>query len=472
MVLVSHMRLALCSIITLISYASCRAVADQPNIICNTFVSTWLQLPGNGQTAWSGPAGPSGLPGPPGAPGLPGPPGYQTTISRSVTPSPSPIPTKAVFAVAAGQPFFFSLVGFLESPSSLVTAINTNPNVNWIQLDHVASSISGQVPVDYPAGPVTVTITTQYNIGGRDVNKRDFETQFLIVLNVFFPISSTAPGPVTTPTALTNTVSQESPSRSFPPVTTSAQITSPATPLVTSTFIPPSSAIPSTTSTSSGVPAPTLTASLKFVIELAPYLRSPDDTVYSYTANPIYDWIGLQNNRQIGGTVPASQPEGTVGFTLYIQTKNMETYSVTFTAFIVPYTEPSSTSSSTIELSMTTTTAAKTTRVRPTAVPTPTIYQGRSFIIGKEDYELNEGDVLNGVSSDPPTSWIKLSFSQLFRPCCITGVVPADWPPGPINVTLNLYSRFTTPSFAYFTSFIVIVMESSPVSTTSATLVY
>lgn len=465
MLLVSHVRLALCSIITLISYARCRAVADQPNIICNTFVSTWLQLPGSSQTAWSGPAGPSGVPGPP---------GYQTTISKPVTPSPSPIPTKAVLAVAAGQPFFLSLAGFLESPSGLVTAINTNPNVNWIQLDRVASSISGQVPVDYPAGPVTITITTQYNIGARDVNKRDFETQFLIVINVFLPISSTTPESVATPTAVTTIpdVSQESPSRSFPPITTSAQITPPATPLVTSTFIPPSSTIPPITSTTSGVPAPTLTASLKFVIELAPYLRSPDDTVFSYTGNPAYDWIGLQNNRQIGGTVPASQPEGTVEFTLYVETKNKETYIVTFTAFIVPYTQPSTTLSSTVELPSTTTTAATTTRVRPTAVPTPTIYQGRSLIIGKEDYELNEGDVLNGVSSDPPADWIRLSFSQLFRPCCITGVVPVDWPPGPINVTLNLYSRFTTPSFAYFTSFIVIVMESSPVSTTSATLVY
>lgn len=469
MVLVSHVRLALCSTITLISHATCRVIADQPNIICNTFVSTWLQLPGSGQTAWPGPAGPSGLPGPPEAPGPPGPPGYQTTISRPVIPSPSPIPTKAVLAVAAGQPFFFSLVGFLESPSSVVTAINTNPNVNWIQLDRVASSISGQVPVDYPAGPVTVTVTTQYNIGGRDVNKRDFETQFLVVLNVFLPISSTTPGSVATPEALT-TRSQESLSRSIPPITTSAQITPPATPSVTSTFIPPSSTNPSTTSTTSGVPAPTITASLKFVIELAPYLRLPDDTVFSYTANPIYDWIGLQNNRQIGGTVPALQPEGTVEFTLYIETKNTGTYTVTFTAFIVPYTEPSTTLSS-IELSSTTTTAATTTRTRPTAVPTPTIYQGQSFTIGKDDYELNEGDILNGVSSDPPTSWIKLSFSQLFRPCCITGVVPADWPPGPINVTLNMYSRFTTPSFAYFTSFIVIVMESSPVSTTSAMLV-
>lgn len=469
MVLVSHVRLALCSTITLISHATCRVIADQPNIICNTFVSTWLQLPGSGQTAWPGPAGPSGLPGPPEAPGPPGPPGYQTTISRPVIPSPSPMPTKAVLAVAAGQPFFFSLVGFLESPSSVVTAINTNPNVNWIQLDRVASSISGQVPVDYPAGPVTVTVTTQYNIGGRDVNKRDFETQFLVVLNVFLPISSTTPGSVATPEALT-TRSQESLSRSIPPITTSAQITPPATPSVTSTFIPPSSTNPSTTSTTSGVPAPTITASLKFVIELAPYLRLPDDTVFSYTANPIYDWIGLQNNRQIGGTVPALQPEGTVEFTLYIETKNTGTYTVTFTAFIVPYTEPSTTLSS-IELSSTTTTAATTTRTRPTAVPTPTIYQGQSFTIGKDDYELNEGDILNGVSSDPPTSWIKLSFSQLFRPCCITGVVPADWPPGPINVTLNMYSRFTTPSFAYFTSFIVIVMESSPVSTTSAMLV-
>lgn len=371
----------------------------------------------------------------------------------------------------AGQPFFLSLVGFLESPSGLVTAINTNPNVNWIQLDRVASSISGQVPVDYPAGPVTITVTTQYTIGGRDVNKRDFEAQFLIVLNVFLPISSTASGSVATPTAVTTT-SQDSPSRSVPPITTSAEFTPPATPLVTSTFIAPSSTNPSTTSTTSGVPAPTLTAGLEFVIELAPYLRLPDDTVFSYTGSPAYNWIGLQNNRQIGGTVPASQPEGTVEFTLYIQTKNKETYTVTFTAFIVPYTEPSTTLSSTIELPSTTTTAATTTRVRPTAVPTPTIYQGQSFIIGKDDYELNEGDVLNGVSSDPPADWIRLSFSQLFRPCCITGVVPADWPPGPINVTLNLYSRFTTPSFAYFTSFIVIVMESSPVSTTSATLVY
>lgn len=473
MVLVSHVRLALCSTIAVISHATCRVIADQPNIICNTFVSTWLQFPGSGQTAWPGPAGPSGIPGPPGAPGppgLPGPPGYQSIVSRPATPSPSSIPTKASLAVTAGQPFFFSLVGFLESLSGLVTAINTDPDVNWIQLDRVGNTISGQVPADYPAGPVTITVTTQYNIGGRDVNKRDFETQFLIVLNVFSPISSTAPGSVATPTALT-TIPQESPSRSLPPIATSAQITTSATPLVTSTFIPPSSANPSTTSPTSGVPAPTLTASLKFVIELAPYLRLPNDTVFSYTANPIYEWIGLQNNRQIGGTVPASQPEGTVDFTLYIRTTNESTYTVTFTAFIVPYTEPSTTLSSTIELSSTTTTAATTTRTRPTAVPTPTIYQGQSFTIGKDDYELNEGDILNGVSSDPPTNWIRLSFSQLFRPCCITGVVPADWPPGPINVTLNMYSRFTTPSFAYFTSFIVIVMESSPVSTTSATLV-
>ncbi|KAI7783855.1 hypothetical protein LA080_011117 [Diaporthe eres] len=362
MVLISYLRLALCTTVTLFSYVTCRAIADQPNIVCNTYVSTWLQLSGGSQTAWPGPAGPSGLPGPP------GPPGYQTTVSRPATPSPSPIPTKATLAVTAGQPFFFSLVGFLDSPSGLVTAINTNPNVDWIHLDRVGKSISGQVPIDYPAGPVTVTVTAQYNIAGRDVDKRDFETQLVIVLNVFFSASTTTPGSAVTPTPLT-TVSRQSPSSLPPPITTSAQMTPTAVPWVTSTFTPPSST--------------TLTAAT--------------------------------------------------------------------------------------DLSSTTTTAPPTTRTRPTAVPTPTIYQGKSFTIGKEAYELNEGDILNGVSSSPPADWIRLSFSQTFRPCCITGVVPADWAPGPVNVTLDMYSRFTSPSFQYFTSFIVIVMESAPVSTTSAT---
>lgn len=362
MLLISYLRLALCTTVTLFSCVTCRVIADQPNIVCNTYVSTWCQLSGGSQTAWPGPAGPSGLPGPP------GPPGYQTTVSRPVTPSPSPIPTKAALAVTAGQPFFFSLVGFLESPSNLVTAINTNPNVNWIQLDRVGKSISGQVPIDYPAGPVTVTVTAQYNIAGRDVDKRDFETQFVIVLNVFLPVSPTTPGSVATPTPLT-TVSRQSPSGAPPPITISADITSSAIPWVTATFTTPSSA--------------TLTVAA--------------------------------------------------------------------------------------DLSSTTTTAPSTTRTRPTAIPTPTIYQGKSFTIGKEAYELNEGDILNGVSSNPPADWIRLSFSQTFRPCCITGVVPADWAPGPINVTLDMYSRSTSQSFQYFTSFIVIVMESPPVSTTSAT---
>ncbi|KAG6365258.1 hypothetical protein INS49_006867 [Diaporthe citri] len=266
-----------------------------------------------------------------------------------------------------GQPFFFSLVSFLESPSGLVTAINTNPNVNWIRLDRGGKSISGQVPIDYPAGPVTVTVTAQYNIAGRNVDRRDFETRFVIVLNVFLPVSPMAPGSVATPTPLT-TVPRESPSRSLPPIITSAHLPPSTIPWVTSTFTPPTST--------------TLTTAT--------------------------------------------------------------------------------------DLSSTTTTAPSTTRTRPTAVPTPTIYQGQPFTIGKEAYELNEGDILNGVSSNPPTDWIILSQPNLSRPCCITGVVPADWTPGPINVTLNMYSRFTSPSFAYFTSFIVIVMESPHVSTTSA----
>lgn len=367
MVLISDVRLALCTTFTLISCATCRAIADQPNIVCNTFVSTWLQLSGDSQTALPGPADPSGLPGlpgPPGPPGYPGPPGlpgYQSSVSRPATPIPSPIPAKATLSVTAGQPFFFSLVNFLESPNGLVTAINTNPNVNWIQLDRVGKSISGQVPIDYPASPVTVTVTAQYNIAGRDVDKRDFETQFVIVLNVFLPISPTTPGSVATPTSLT-TVSRESPSRSLPPITTSAQISASTIPWVTSTFTPSSPADPFTTAE---------------------------------------------------------------------------------------------------------TTAPSTTRTRPTAVPIPTIYQGKSFTIGKDAYELNEGDILNGVSSNPPADWIRLSNPNILKPCCITGVVPADWAPGPINVTLDMYSRFTSPSFAYFTSFIVIVMESPPVSTTS-----
>lgn len=374
--------------------------------------------------------------------------------------------------MTAGQPFFFSIVGFLESPSGLVTAISTNPIVNWIQLDRVGKSISGQVPTDYPAGPVTVIITTQYNIGGRDVDKRDFETQFAIILNVFLPASPSTPGSLPMHTAL-STVSQESPTKSLPPITTSAQITPSATTVVSSTFIPPSPANPSAISPTSGVPAPTLTASLPFVIELVPYLRLHEDTVFSFTTNPIYEWIGLQNNRQVGGVVPASQLEGTVKIILYVQTTNQMTYTVTFTAFIVPYTEPSPAPTATtfltaIDLSSKPTTAPSTTRTRPTAVPTPTLYQGQSFTIGKEAYELNEGDILNGVSSNPPTDWIRLSLSNTFRPCCITGMVPADWPSGPINVTLDLYSRFSSPSFAYFTSFIVIVMESPPASSTSA----
>lgn len=394
MVLVSHVRFALCSAIAFISCTTCRAIADQPTIICNTFVSTWLQVPEGGQTAWRAP---SGLPGPPGPAGPPGPPGYQTTVSRPATPNPSPIPTKAALGVTAGQPFFFSLVGFLESPNSLVNAISTNPIVNWIQLDRVGKSISGQVPINYPVGPVTLIITTQYNIGGRDINKRDFETQFAIILNVFLPASPSTPGSLSLSKALP-TVSQESPTRSLPPINTPGQIPPSTTPVVSSTFSTHlSPANPSTTTPTSGVPAPTLTT----------------------TINLSSTTIGLSSTE----------------------------------------TDLSST---------TTTTAPSTTRTRPTAVPTPTIYQGQSFAIGKDSYELNEGDILNGVSSDPPTNWIRLSFSQTFRPCCIVGVVPVDWSPGPINVTLDMYSRFTTPSFAYFTSFIVIVMESPPVSTTSA----
>ncbi|KKY29335.1 hypothetical protein UCDDA912_g10742 [Diaporthe ampelina] len=204
--------------------------------------------------------------------------------------------------------------------------------------------------------------------------------------------------------------------------------------------------------------------------ELAPYLRLPDDTVFSFTTNPIYEWIGLQNNRQVGGVVPASQPQGTVDIILYVQTTNKRTYTVTFTALIVPYTEPSppptsATSTATDDLSSTTTTPS-TTQTRPTAFPTPTIYQGMSFNIGKDPYQWALGDILNGVSSDPPADWFKLVLPPLFRPSGITGVVPADWPPGPINVTLDLYSR--SPSMQYFVTFVVIVMESPPVSTTSA----
>lgn len=370
--------------------------------------------------------------------------------------------------MTAGQPFFFSLVGFLESPSGLVTAINSNPSVNWIQLDRVAKSIGGQVPIDYPAGPVAVTVTTQYNIGVRNVDKRDFESQFVIVLNVFLPASTTTPGSFATPTALT-TVSHGSTSGSPSPTPASSQTTLSTTPMVTqaSTFMSISSFSPSTTASTSGVPVPTLTARQSFSIDLSPYLRLPDDTVLSITTSPIYEWIYLQSIRQAGGFVPASQPQGTVDITLTIQTTNERTYTVTFTALIVPYTEPSPapTSTSTDDLSSTTT-PTSTTQTRPTAFPTPTIYQGQSFTIGKDPYQWALGDILNGVSSDPPADWFKLVLPPLFRPSGITGVVPADWPPGPINVTLNMYSR--SPSMQYFVSFIVIVMESPPVSSTSA----
>lgn len=399
------MRLALCSTFALISCATCRVAADQPAVICNTFVSTWIQLSRSTQTAWPGPTGPSGIPGPPGSPG------YQTTVSRPSAPSPSLISIKAALAVTAGQPFLFSLVPFLESPGGLVTAIGTKPNVNWIQLDRVGKSISGQVPTNYPAGPVTVTVTTQYNIGGRNVDKRDFESQLLIVLSVFLPVNATTPGSVQTSTALT-TVSRRSLSSSLPLLTTSAQIAlSLTTPWVTSTVIPPS-----TTAATIRVPAPTITASLPFDIELAPFLRLSSDTVFGLTTDPFYPWIELRNNNQLGGVVPASQPEGTVEIILDVRTTSQGIYTVRFTAFIVPYMGPPPSPTSFPEPPSTTatTTAASSSRTRPTAVPTPTIYQGKSFTISKGPYELNEGDILNGVSSDPLTDWIRLYLPNIF----------------------------------------------------------
>lgn len=405
MMLISHMRLALFSTLVLISCATCRVVADQPTIICSTVVSTWLQLSRSTWTAWPGPTGPSGISGPP------GPPGYQTTVSRPSAPSPSPLSIKAALAVTAGQPFLFSLLPFLESPSGLVTAISTNPNVNWIQLDRVGKSISGQVPINYPAGPITVTVTTQYNAGGRNVDKRDFESQLLIILNVFIPVSATTPGSVQTSTALT-TVSRRSLSSSLPRTTTPAQIAiSLTTPWVTSTVIPPS-----TTSATIRVTAPTVTASLPFGIDLAPFLRLSNDIVFGLTTDPFYPWIELQDHNQIGGVVPASQPEGTVDIILDVRTTNQEIYTVRFTAFIVPYVgpPPSPTSFPEPPSTTTTTTAASSSRTRPTSVPTPTIYQGKSFTISKGPYELNEGDILNGVSSDPPTDWIRLYLPNIF----------------------------------------------------------
>lgn len=405
--LISHRWLALCTIFALISCATCRVVTDQPAVICDTFVSTWLQLSRSTQTAWPGLSDPSGIPGPP---------GYQTTVSRPATPSPRPTSIKAVLAVTAGQPFLFSLLTFIESPSGLVTAISTNPNVSWIQLDRVGKSISGQVPINYPAGRITVTVTTQYNIGGRNVDKRDFESQLVIVLDVFLPTITTTPGFVPTSTALT-TVSRRSSSNSLPPITTSAQITvSLTSPWVTSTVNPPSSADPSTTAATSRVPAPTFTASLPFGIEIAPFLRLSSDTVFGLTTDPFYPWIELRNNNQLGGVVPASQPERAVEIILDVRTTNQGIYTVRFTAFIIPYVGPPPSPTSFPEPPSTaaTTTAASSSRTRPTAVPTPTIYQGKSFTISKGPYELNEGDILNGVSSDPPTDWISLYLPNIF----------------------------------------------------------
>lgn len=89
-------------------------------------------------------------PGPPVSTKLPEPSGTSTPINTGLN-----------YKVDAGQPFILRIASLINilGGDPRVDAI---PQVNWVALDRERQALSGHVPADYPAGPITVILTGQY----------------------------------------------------------------------------------------------------------------------------------------------------------------------------------------------------------------------------------------------------------------------------------------------------------------------
>lgn len=72
-----------------------------------------------------------------------------------------PINTGLNYKIDAGQPFSLYMVN-LMSIFGGDPRVDTIPQVNWVYVDRERVALSGKVPADYPAGPITVILTGQY----------------------------------------------------------------------------------------------------------------------------------------------------------------------------------------------------------------------------------------------------------------------------------------------------------------------
>lgn len=400
--------LTLLGLLFFLSTATSRVLDVQPRAECNPISSKSLPVPETDMST--------------------SPPAPLDAIDTNNSESPilRPISTGAVFKATAGQPIFIRLTNFLDIPEN-GAKVTTSPTASWVLLDHKEKAITGQVPIDCPAGRITINITVQISIAGRVI-----EVGFSFFLDILQPNSiSTANS---TPTTTARPINPGSSSSAITPTITTS---SPAT-------------------TTSAIIGPTVFAGQFFVTDVGPFLRNATDRVTALSSNPTSPYIGFRyftpETQVIEGLVPSDIPDSTVAIDLTVVNGNLESYNVT--VILTIRAAPDAPGSST-------TTTTTTSRTLPTAFPTATVTQGQDFGIGFDRYRYAPGDIVGSESTDPPVDWIRLDQPPPFRANGLVGTVPATQPLGPIAVTLSIYGRGPDFQGEYTVTFTIIVVAAA-----------
>lgn len=211
----------------------------------------------------------------------------RTTTPTTIT-SASPTAASAVATLVAGWPFEIPLAPFLRNATNRVNSLHTDPVSPWVGFKEsdLSQALVGVVPADLPDQTLAINL--------------------YIVDSTFDAYT------------LTLSIVVRAASGSLPSSTTTA-------PLGNSTTIP------------SEYPSPTLIQGQRFGISFDPYKRQIGDIVTSFSTDPQTDWNQFNvpppfRPSSLQGTVPDTQPPGTIAVTLTIYSR------VAGFNYIVPFT--------------------------------------------------------------------------------------------------------------------------------------
>lgn len=211
-----------------------------------------------------------------------------TTPTTITSASPTAATSTASMTLLAGTPFEIPVAPFLRNVTDRVDLLHTDPLSPWVGFkgSDLSQALVGIVPADVPDKIVAINFY---------VVDSTFDA-YTVTLNIVIRAAS----------------------GSLPSSTTTA-------PLGTSTTTP------------SEFPSPTLVQGQRFGISFDPYRRQIGDIVTSFSTAPQTDWIQFNvpppfRPSSLQGTVPDTQPPGTIAVTLTIYSR------VAGFNYIVPFT--------------------------------------------------------------------------------------------------------------------------------------